>query len=86
MSENAIVVENHSVDVAVESLPLAPEIYSFDIGSRSGDLHSLDYIAGSFELEIVAGPRPDSLSGMMVARSSHEPLPLEVTSLRDRPP
>jgi lipopolysaccharide transport system ATP-binding protein len=47
----------HSVDVSIDFLPLAPEIYSLDVGSRSGDLHPLDYIPASIELEIVAGPR-----------------------------
>jgi lipopolysaccharide transport system ATP-binding protein len=47
----------YSVDVVVDSLPLAPDIYSFEIGSRSGDRHMLDYVGEGFELEIVAGPR-----------------------------
>jgi lipopolysaccharide transport system ATP-binding protein len=46
----------YTVDVAIDPLPLAPEIYSVDIGSRSGDLYALDHLPGSFELEIVAGP------------------------------
>ena len=46
----------HWVDVEIESLPLAPDIYGLDIGCRSGDIHPLDYIPCAFELEIVAGP------------------------------
>jgi lipopolysaccharide transport system ATP-binding protein len=44
-----------SVEVRIDSLPLSPDIYSVDVGSRSGDFHSLDYIAGCCELEVVAG-------------------------------
>jgi lipopolysaccharide transport system ATP-binding protein len=47
----------YSVEVEVESLPLAPDIYSFDIGGRSSDFHSLDYILGCFEIGIIAGPK-----------------------------
>ena len=46
----------YSVEVAVEALPLTPDMYSVAIGSRSGDTHFLDYIEGGVELEIVAGP------------------------------
>jgi lipopolysaccharide transport system ATP-binding protein len=44
------------VDVEVESLPLAPDTYTFDIGCRSGDWHSLDYIPAVVQLEVVSGP------------------------------
>jgi lipopolysaccharide transport system ATP-binding protein len=47
----------YSVELEVESLPLAPDVYSIDVGSRSGDFHCLDYIGGAFEMEIIAGPR-----------------------------
>ena len=47
----------HSVDVEIESLPLAPDIYGLDIGCRSGDFHPLDYIPAAIETEIVAGPK-----------------------------
>jgi len=47
----------YSVDIEVESLPLVPDIYALDIGSRSGDFHPLDYIGGSFQLEIIGGPK-----------------------------
>lgn len=48
---------SYEVEVAVDSLPLAPDIYAFDIGCRSGDFHALDYIAGVFQIEVIAGPR-----------------------------
>jgi lipopolysaccharide transport system ATP-binding protein len=44
------------VDIEIDALPLAPDIYSLDIGSRSGDFHSLDYIAATAWLDIVPGP------------------------------
>jgi lipopolysaccharide transport system ATP-binding protein len=42
----------HSVDIEIDSLPLAPDIYSLDIGARSGDFHSLDYIPARGCLDI----------------------------------
>jgi lipopolysaccharide transport system ATP-binding protein len=45
----------HSVDIEIDSLPLAPDIYSLDIGSRSGDFHSLDYIPARVWLDIAPG-------------------------------
>jgi len=47
----------HCVELEIDSLPLAPEIYVLDIGSRSGDSHLLDYIPGAVTLEIVPGPK-----------------------------
>jgi hypothetical protein len=46
----------YAVEVEIESLPLAPDLYELDIGCRSGDTHALDYIAAGFQLEIVSGP------------------------------
>jgi hypothetical protein len=46
----------YAVEVEIESLPLAPDLYDLDIGCRSGDSHPLDYIAGAFQVEIVSGP------------------------------
>ena len=45
----------HFVDVEIDCLPLAPDIYSLDIGCRSGDLHSLDYIPARTLLDVVPG-------------------------------
>jgi lipopolysaccharide transport system ATP-binding protein len=47
---------NHYVDVEIDVLPLAPDVYTLDIGSRSGDFHSLDYIPATTWLDIVPGP------------------------------
>jgi lipopolysaccharide transport system ATP-binding protein len=47
----------HCVELEIDSLPLAPDIYILDIGSRSGDSHLLDYIPGAVTLEIVPGPK-----------------------------
>jgi lipopolysaccharide transport system ATP-binding protein len=46
----------YAVDVEVESLPLAPDVYAVDVGCRSGDFHSLAYIPAAIEIEVVAGP------------------------------
>jgi lipopolysaccharide transport system ATP-binding protein len=48
---------NYSTAVEIDSLPLAPDIYCLDVGCRSGDTHSLDYVPGAAELEIIAGPK-----------------------------
>ena len=48
---------SHSVEIAIGALPLGPDIYYLDIGCRSGDTHSLDYIPASAQIEIVAGPK-----------------------------
>jgi hypothetical protein len=57
-----------SVEVAVQALPLTPDIYLVAIGSRSGDSHFLDYIEGGLELEIIAGPaHRDLLTKQQVA-------------------
>lgn len=45
----------YSVGLEVPSLPLSPDIYSVDIGCRSG-MHLIDYIPAALRLEIVAGP------------------------------
>jgi lipopolysaccharide transport system ATP-binding protein len=44
------------VEVAVDALPLAPDIYSLDVGCRSGDSHGLDYLAACSRVEVIAGP------------------------------
>jgi lipopolysaccharide transport system ATP-binding protein len=45
------------VDVAVSELPLAPGLYSMDVGSRSGDNYGLDYVSGFCQIEITMGPK-----------------------------
>jgi lipopolysaccharide transport system ATP-binding protein len=45
----------HTVDIEIDTLPLGPDIYDLDIGSRSGDFHSLAYIPACARLEIMPG-------------------------------
>ncbi len=45
-----------SVDVTVGALPLGPDIYNVDVGSRSGDFHRLDYLPACQQVEVIAGP------------------------------
>ncbi len=48
----------HSVDIEIDELPLAPDIYSLDIGCQSGGFRSLgasDYIPGRVWLDVVPG-------------------------------
>jgi hypothetical protein len=40
----------------LRSVPLAPGVYQLDIGSRSGDMHSLDYNQEVARVEIISGP------------------------------
>jgi lipopolysaccharide transport system ATP-binding protein len=46
----------YSVDVAIDSLPLAPDIYETEIGCRSGDFHVLDYVPACSLVEVAPGP------------------------------
>ena len=62
----------YGVVVEIESLPLAPDLYALDIGSRSGDNHILDYIDGAFQLEVVSGP---NTPGFILQRDAGVPLP-----------
>jgi lipopolysaccharide transport system ATP-binding protein len=48
---------NHAVDIEIRSLPLAPDVYTLDIGSRSGDFTHLDYIPGAALLDVIPGPK-----------------------------
>jgi lipopolysaccharide transport system ATP-binding protein len=45
----------HSVDITMDSLPLAPDLYDLDLGCRSGDSHQLDYLPSAISLEIIPG-------------------------------
>ena len=44
------------VEVEIPSLPLAPAVYSVDVGCRSGDFYALDYVPGGVQVEVVPGP------------------------------
>jgi lipopolysaccharide transport system ATP-binding protein len=53
---------SYSVDLEIDSLPLAPAIINLDIACYSGDSHNLDYIPAAIQLEVVPGPNtPGSL-------------------------
>jgi lipopolysaccharide transport system ATP-binding protein len=45
------------VDVHVNELPLAPALYNFSVGCRSGDAFGLDYIPEAGQVEVVMGPK-----------------------------
>jgi lipopolysaccharide transport system ATP-binding protein len=47
---------SYSVDIEVDSLPLAPAIAHLDIGCYSGASYGLDFVPAAVQLEIVAGP------------------------------
>ena len=51
----------YSVDLIIDPLILGPDIYAVDIASRSGDFHTLDFISGCAQLEVVAGPSTPAL-------------------------
>ncbi len=45
------------VDISVADLPLAPGLYSFSVGSRSGDAFGLDYLSEVGQIEVIMGPK-----------------------------
>ena len=45
----------YAVDVTIDALPAAPDIYGLDIGCRSGDFHALDYLPACSQIEVIAG-------------------------------
>jgi lipopolysaccharide transport system ATP-binding protein len=51
-----VIPGKYTVEMVVDSLPLAPDLYNVDVGCRSGDFHGLDYLPGCFQAEIIAGP------------------------------
>ena len=55
---------SYSVEIEIKSLPIGPDIYSLDIGSRSRENHALDYIPGVAQIEIIAsGKTPGYVIG-----------------------
>jgi lipopolysaccharide transport system ATP-binding protein len=46
----------YAVDVEIARLPLQPFAYAVDIGCRSGDSYTLDYIPSALQLEVFPGP------------------------------
>jgi ABC-type polysaccharide/polyol phosphate transport system, ATPase component len=49
-----------TAEMSISSLPLAPGIYSIDIGSRSGDSFGLDYLPNVCQMEISIGKNTPS--------------------------
>jgi lipopolysaccharide transport system ATP-binding protein len=47
---------NHVIEIDVDALPLAPDLYNLDVGCRSGDFHVLDYLPACSQVEVIAGP------------------------------
>lgn len=47
----------YSAELEIDSLPLAPGVYSLDIGCRSGDSHGLDYLPAATQAEVIAGSK-----------------------------
>jgi lipopolysaccharide transport system ATP-binding protein len=47
----------YAATIEIDSLPLAPDAYTLDIGCRSGDAHALDYIPGCAEVDVIPGSR-----------------------------
>ena len=45
----------YSATIEIDSLPLAPDAYTLDIGCRSGDAHGLDYIPACVEVDVMPG-------------------------------
>ncbi len=45
------------VDIIAQDFPLAPGLYNFAVGCRSGDAFGLDYIPEAGQIEVVMGPK-----------------------------
>jgi len=45
------------VDVTITELPLAPGLYTLDVGARSGDSFPLDYLPSFAQVDIAMGPK-----------------------------
>jgi lipopolysaccharide transport system ATP-binding protein len=73
----------YAVDVTIDALPAAPDIYSLDVGCRSGDFHGLDYLPGCSQIEVIAGA---STPGTIVREGAGIRLPSEWSWNLDRYP
>ncbi len=47
----------YTVNVAIDALPLAPDLYQLEVGCRSGDFHVLDHLLDCSQIEIISGPK-----------------------------
>ena len=63
---------NYLVDVTLDALPLAPDLYNLDVGCRSGDVHGLDYLPACSLVEVIAG---SGTPGTIVRRGAGVRLP-----------
>jgi lipopolysaccharide transport system ATP-binding protein len=55
--------DHHTLDLVIDALSLAPNLYNLDILCRSGETHTLDNLPSCSRLEIIAGPStPPSIS------------------------
>jgi lipopolysaccharide transport system ATP-binding protein len=58
----------YAVDVQIDALPLLPDTYLVDIGSRAGDVGGMfDFIPSALQLEVLTGP---TTPGFLAQRSS----------------
>jgi lipopolysaccharide transport system ATP-binding protein len=48
---------DYCVEFAVDSLPLAPDVYALDVFCRSSEITSVDYIPAVIQIEVVAGAK-----------------------------
>jgi lipopolysaccharide transport system ATP-binding protein len=48
------------VEASVQNLYLQPGRYLLDVGARSGDFHTLDYLPGCAQIEVLPGPTTPS--------------------------
>jgi hypothetical protein len=44
------------IDLLIDPMILGPDIYQLDIGCRSGDFHTLDFVSHCVQFEVVGGP------------------------------
>jgi lipopolysaccharide transport system ATP-binding protein len=65
-------VGQYSAEVLVDSLPLPPDLYSVDVGCRSGDFYGLDYLPGCSQTEVTAG---NNTPGTIIRRAAGVRLP-----------
>jgi lipopolysaccharide transport system ATP-binding protein len=47
----------HTVEMEIPALALGPAIYALDIGCRSGDAFTLDYLPALSQIEVISGPK-----------------------------
>jgi lipopolysaccharide transport system ATP-binding protein len=73
----------YAVDVTIDALPTAPDIYSLDVGCRSGDFHALDYLPACSQVEVIAGA---NTPGTIVREGAGIRLPSEWSWNFDRQP